>query len=182
MIQELTQLDESTLERLRTIAKEDFFIFCKGVLNFRDMSPVFHGPLCDLLMNDDIPDKLCVLPRGTFKTSICTIAFPLWTAVRNANVTILIVQNTHTNALAKLGRYARSSRRMHSFGYCFLRYYPREKAHGRMTRCALTARNPKPRARSSVRVSGQRSLDGTMILSLKMIRFLQILANSVKRM
>jgi len=42
------------------------------------------------------------LPRGWLKTTMCSIAYPLWRGVRDSNVRVLLVQNTYTNACAKL--------------------------------------------------------------------------------
>jgi predicted phage terminase large subunit-like protein len=41
------------------------------------------------------------MPRSWFKTTLCSIAYPLWRAVRNSNYRSLLAQNTATNARAK---------------------------------------------------------------------------------
>lgn len=43
-----------------------------------------------------------MLPRGWLKTTLCTIAFPMWLSIGNPNIRTLIVQNTHPNACKKL--------------------------------------------------------------------------------
>lgn len=45
---------------------------------------------------------MTVLPRGWLKSTICSIGYPLWRAVRNPEIRVLIVQNTHQNACKKL--------------------------------------------------------------------------------
>jgi len=42
------------------------------------------------------------LPRGWLKSTVCSIAFPVWCAVKQPNFRCLIVHNTHTNACSKL--------------------------------------------------------------------------------
>ena len=42
-----------------------------------------------------------LMPRGWFKTTLVSIAYPIWRAVRDPNVRILIAQNTATNARSK---------------------------------------------------------------------------------
>jgi len=43
-----------------------------------------------------------VLPRDWFKSTIASIAYPMWRAVNNPNIRILITQNTFGNACKKL--------------------------------------------------------------------------------
>lgn len=49
-------------------------------------------------------DKALVMPRGSRKTTTCTILYPLWRMLRNSDLRILMVLNTLTNARAKLGK------------------------------------------------------------------------------
>jgi len=42
-----------------------------------------------------------LLPRGWFKTTLTSIAFPCWLGVRDPNVRCLLAQNTFTNAASK---------------------------------------------------------------------------------
>lgn len=42
------------------------------------------------------------LPRGWLKTTMCSISYPMWRAVRDPNVRVFLAQNTFTNACAKL--------------------------------------------------------------------------------
>lgn len=44
-----------------------------------------------------------VLPRGWLKSTLCSIAYPTWRALRDVNMRTILVQNTHNNACAKLG-------------------------------------------------------------------------------
>ena len=91
----------SDLKQIRDLALSDFYIFAKGVVGFSWLDPEVHLPLCRKLQKN--PTRmLVVLPRGWLKTSICSIAYPLWRAAQNPNFRTLIVQNTYTNAVAKL--------------------------------------------------------------------------------
>ena len=42
------------------------------------------------------------LPRGWLKTTVCSIAYPMWRSIRDQNVRVLLAQNTYTNACSKL--------------------------------------------------------------------------------
>jgi len=46
--------------------------------------------------------RLVVLPRTWFKSTVASIAYPIWRAINNPNVRILIAQNTMTNAKKKI--------------------------------------------------------------------------------
>ena len=52
----------------------------------------------------DLGVKKCkfTLPRGWLKTTMCSISYPLWRAIRDSNVRVMVVQNTYTNACSKL--------------------------------------------------------------------------------
>jgi len=85
-------------QELRAKADGSLYFFCKFVLGFRDMVPRFHGQLARYVSDPEKRFKLIVAPRGHLKTSICTIAYALWRALRNPNLRILIIANTATNA------------------------------------------------------------------------------------
>jgi len=89
------------LRELRRIALKDFYVFAKGICGFSWLVPEIHLPLCRMLEKN--PKRaLFVLPRGWLKTTLCSIAYPLWRATQDTNFRTLIVQNTYTNAIAKL--------------------------------------------------------------------------------
>lgn len=90
------------LELLRTKARGSLYFFAKGILGYNWIVPHIHGPLCTKLEDKTSRRKLFVLPRGWLKTTLCTISFPMWLAINNPNVRILLVQNSATNAMKKL--------------------------------------------------------------------------------
>lgn len=46
--------------------------------------------------------KLILLPRGHFKTTLCTVSYPIWRLLRDPNVRIALVSATQSNASAYL--------------------------------------------------------------------------------
>lgn len=94
-------MDESTsLVRLK--AQNDFFFFAKFILGYADLDKAIHKPICDA-MGDAANRRLqIILPRSFFKSTICSIAWPIWMLVRDPNERILIVSNTLDNAAKKL--------------------------------------------------------------------------------
>lgn len=96
-------MSEQTLDELRELAKKDLFFFAKGVCEFDWLVPHIHGPLVALLENyRENTNLLICIPRGWLKTTLCSQAYPLWRAIRNPNIRILLSQNTFSNACAKL--------------------------------------------------------------------------------
>lgn len=94
------QLD---LNLLREQAEGSLYFFTKGILGYDWLVPHVHGSVCKALSDFSTNCKLIVLPRGWLKTTICSIAYPIWLSIRNPNIRILIVQNSATNAMKKLG-------------------------------------------------------------------------------
>jgi hypothetical protein len=96
-----------TLDQLRSAVKADLYVFCKWVLGFDRLDPEVHGPICRLLEQAMDPESTqrrlkITIPRGWYKTTLVSIGFPIWCAVNNANVRILLVQNSTSNASTKL--------------------------------------------------------------------------------
>jgi predicted phage terminase large subunit-like protein len=99
----MTALDANLdLDLLRERSKASFYFFAKGVLGFDWLNAKIHGPVCKLLENPDIKREIFVLPRSWLKTTLCSISYPIWRAVHDPNIRILIAQNNQVNARAKL--------------------------------------------------------------------------------
>ena len=97
------RIEPEKLQRLKNRAKESLYFFAKGVCGFDWLEKEIHKPICQELEDYHKNKRLKVtLPRGWLKTTICSQAYPLWRAINNPNVKILLVQNTYANAVAKL--------------------------------------------------------------------------------
>lgn len=90
------------LEALRAKAKESLYFFAKGVLGFDLIDEEIHGPVCAGLSDRKCRRKMFVLPRSWLKTTVCSIAYPIWRSINDPNIRILIVQNSATNSYKKL--------------------------------------------------------------------------------
>lgn len=94
--------DTIDLETLRARVKESFYFFAKGILGYDWLTPEIHLPVCLMLQDRAIKRKLIELPRGWLKSTLASVSYPIWRAIHNPNIRILIVQNTSTNAAKKL--------------------------------------------------------------------------------
>lgn len=94
--------DQLDTKSLREAALGSLYFFAKGVLGYDWLTPTVHLPVCEHLSNPCTNRKLIELPRGWLKTTICSVAYPIWCSLHDPNIRILIVQNTMTNAMRKL--------------------------------------------------------------------------------
>lgn len=96
------QVGEIDLDLIRAHARKSLFFFAKGVLGFSWLVPHVHGDVCLLLEDAAKRRKKFVLPRGWLKTTVCTIAYPIWRAINDPNIRVLLAQNNRENARKKL--------------------------------------------------------------------------------
>lgn len=83
------------IQRVRQLAAEDLFFFCDEIMRNPDdphMQDV-HATICHLLQNTD-SDIGQLLPRNHLKSTITSVAYPLWRLARNPNLRIMIASDT----------------------------------------------------------------------------------------
>lgn len=78
--------------------RRDLFYFGKGVLGYRDMTVGCHMPLTTFINRHPARQKLILMPRGHFKTSVVTISGSLQKVVVSTDRRILIANETASNA------------------------------------------------------------------------------------
>lgn len=72
------------------LGREDLFFFAKYILGYNEMEPQPHDGLCKFVSQSGFNRMLILEPRGCFKTSVVTVAYTMWRAIRNPNIRILI--------------------------------------------------------------------------------------------
>jgi len=88
------RLAEASLPYFFRLIQDDGYIDQVHIdLGFFIQGEIEHG---------DTSRVLLIMPRGSYKTTFITKFFPLWLAVKNPNVRILIVSNTQPNAKQKV--------------------------------------------------------------------------------
>lgn len=108
------ELSAEDLRTLRRRARQSLYVFARGILGFDYMVPQVHGRVCDFLTYSG-KRKLLVMPRGFLKTTLASVAFPLWCALpidegepnptpwlvnAGPNLRVLIAMKTLSNAQA----------------------------------------------------------------------------------
>ena len=97
---------DETHQSLKLEALNDFYVFTHDVLGYRKIVPELHGVWCEKLQGmigaERInPFKLLNLAfRGSFKSSVISIALPLHLLAKNPNLRILLVNAVTSNAEA----------------------------------------------------------------------------------
>lgn len=84
-------------ESLRAIYKNDFFLFAKKHLGYKDLDWSVHGQFVGVF-ESYAHRKLVVMPRGTFKSTLGSVAYPIWRLVRDPNLTILLDSELYSNS------------------------------------------------------------------------------------
>lgn len=98
------ELSQEVIDKLAERGRKSLFFFTRAILGFDKVTKSIHIEVTNALM-DYVSNKRMkiVFPRDWYKTTICSIAYPIWRAINNPEVRILLVQNTYTNAVSKLG-------------------------------------------------------------------------------
>lgn len=84
---------------LRETYKKSLFATAKYLCNFTDINEHTHGDVIKAL-EEPTKRKLIVMPRGTFKSSIGCVAYPIWLLINDPNKRILIDSEVYTNSKA----------------------------------------------------------------------------------
>lgn len=73
------------------------YFLCRAILGKDRLIERLHLPLCEHL-EDPYPKKGVCIPRGWYKSTIASVAYPIWCLIRDSRDTVLIVAITATLA------------------------------------------------------------------------------------
>lgn len=82
---------------LAELYRSDLYSTAKDLLGFKDVNWSTHGEIIECL-EDPGPRKLFCLPRGSLKSTIICVAYPIWLLINNPNLRILIDSELYTNS------------------------------------------------------------------------------------
>lgn len=91
------QTVEECEEVERELYKQSLYHFAKYCLGYSLMTPMTHGPICRALESSTKRKLICV-PRGTFKSVIASVSYPLWLLINNPNARIMIDGEIYGNS------------------------------------------------------------------------------------
>lgn len=96
----------------------DFFFFSKYFLQYKDLEWDVHGQFIEVF-ESKAPRKIVVMPRGTFKSTLGSVAYPIWRLLRDPNLTILLDSELYSNSknfLREIKHHFESARMSQIFG------------------------------------------------------------------
>ncbi len=85
------------LDGLRARALQDFWFFAREVVGLDLLEPEPHRKLCRFLERP-ARRKLILMPRGSFKSSIVSVAYVLWRIAKDPSERVLIDSDIRANA------------------------------------------------------------------------------------
>jgi len=88
---------QGDIEAMKKAAKQSLFIFASCFLGYKDVSPFTHKSIIKAL-ESSVTRKLICVPRGSLKSSLGCVAFPIWLLINNPNLRILIDSELFTNS------------------------------------------------------------------------------------
>lgn len=70
---------------------------CTSLFGFKDVTTRTHRGIITALEDENTRKLICV-PRGTLKSTICSVAYPIWRLMKNPNLRILLDSELYTNS------------------------------------------------------------------------------------
>lgn len=92
---------EELRDLLRSRSYDSLYEFARATLNYKEMTPAFHLPLCNLVQNRENKKQGILAPRGHFKSTIFK-AYALWRILHDCNLRVLYVGESDTVAQKNL--------------------------------------------------------------------------------
>ena len=93
----LTDFSPEDILEIRNRCKKSLYYVCKMLCNFKDITPATHYPIIRNL-EEDTNRKLICVPRGTLKSSIASVAYPIWLLINNPNLRIYLDSEIYENS------------------------------------------------------------------------------------
>lgn len=85
---------------LRERVSGSLFEFCRDIMGYQDMHPPLHQAMCNYLTDwGEKRTKVMLVPRGHLKTSIASIAMPLWIWLNDPNARIMMCHGKRDTAV-----------------------------------------------------------------------------------
>src|ERR1700754_2638187 len=81
--------------------QDSLYHTCKQICQYKDVTIDTHLPMIRCLESPTLRKMPCV-PRGTLKSSIGSVAYPMWLLMRNPDLRILIDSEVYGNSTTYL--------------------------------------------------------------------------------
>lgn len=139
---------------LRERGKKDLYFLCKGVLGNHKLAPHVHKPLSDFQSNLEFRRKCTVMPRGFYKTTVCTIGHSVQLIINDPNITILWVNETQANVRRFLRKMKSYFERNEVFKWLYPEVIPDFKTVKRWSADEMEVPRDQDSAEATIEVMG----------------------------
>lgn len=85
------------IDMMKKAAMKSLYVFSSCFFGYKDVSPYTHKDII-VALESDITRKLICVPRGSLKSSLGCVAYPIWLLINNPNLRILIDSELFTNS------------------------------------------------------------------------------------
>ena len=112
------EMGHHALKGFQELLRHDFMAYARHALGYEDINWRTHGETIQAL-ESQAKRKILVLPRGTFKSSLGCVAYPMWRLEKNPDLTILLdseIYNNSKNFIREIKAHYESERYMRIFG------------------------------------------------------------------
>jgi hypothetical protein len=100
MVKNSSELEK---EKIKHLCETDLKFLCTVILGMKPWSDDVHGGLARILANN-VDQKLILMPRGHWKSSVATVAWSIQQILKNPNIRILITNAIWDRARDFLGQ------------------------------------------------------------------------------
>jgi predicted phage terminase large subunit-like protein len=95
---ELTVDPKQLVQDESALGLQSLFFFDKYILGYKEMVEPLHRDMTTFVSTNKHRNKLCLLPRGSFKSSCITVGMSVQEVTSDPNIRILIASETYANA------------------------------------------------------------------------------------
>ena len=82
----------------KDVYRDSLFLFARDICGFKEITENTHMPMISALECPETLRKLIVVPRGCFKSSLGSVAYPMWLLERNPNLRIMLDSELYSNS------------------------------------------------------------------------------------
>lgn len=149
--------------QLRDVSKRSLYVFNKGVMGFRDLTPALHLPYCNFLQLSPSGGlrsarlKAAIMSRNLFKSTNSSVGKPLWLLVNDPQATVNIINAVEENAVGWMAAIQRTVRLNPLFRWLFPEVIPQDWRAVEASKTRFTVRRDEsmmPEPQPSIQVSG----------------------------
>lgn len=84
-------------QKRKRMFRKSLYYAAKYVLGYSKMEPRPHGELCEWIESTIWDDTMLLVPRGTYKSTLMSVSFPIWMLEANPDLRIVLSSAEHEN-------------------------------------------------------------------------------------